>query len=104
MAKSVGIAVVIVVVALLVHFGPRAALTVSGHTHGGQVWIPTIVRRGMHRLAGTGWPPGSSYGRAHPYGLMRERSGWVYVTSGVVRRFTVPRWFTQAEVAVLELR
>lgn len=84
--------------------GQRAALIVSGHTHGGQVWMPTIVRQGMHRVAGTGWPPGSSYGRAHPYGLMRERWGWIYVTSGVVRRFTFPRWFTQAEAAVLELR
>lgn len=84
--------------------GQRAALIVSGHTHGGQVWTPTIVRQGMHLFAGTGWPPGSSYGRAHPYGLMRERWGWIYVTSGVVRRFTLPRWFTEAEVAVLELR
>jgi hypothetical protein len=84
--------------------GQRAALIVSGHTHGGQVWIPAIVRQGMHRVAGTGWPPESSYGRAHPYGLMRERWGWIYVTSGVVLRFTVPRWFTQPEVAVLELR
>jgi hypothetical protein len=58
----------------------------------------------MHQLVGTGWPPASSYGRAHPYGLRHERWGWVYVTSGVVRRFTLPRWFTQPEVAVLELR
>ena len=27
-----------------------------------------------------------------------------YVTSGVVRPFTFPRWFTSPEVAVLELR
>jgi hypothetical protein len=84
--------------------GQRANLIVSGHTHGGQVWMPGIVRRGMHRLAGTGWPPASDYGRAHPYGLVRERWGSIYITSGVVRRFTLPRWFTEAEVAVLELR
>jgi hypothetical protein len=35
---------------------------------------------------------------------MRERWGWSYITSGVVRRFTLPRWFTEAEAAVLELQ
>jgi hypothetical protein len=84
--------------------GQRAALIVSGHTHGGQVWMPTIIRVGMHRFAGTGWPPKSDYGRAHPYGLMHERWGWSYITSGVVQRFTLPRWFTEAEAAVLELQ
>ena len=84
--------------------GRRAALIVSGHTHGGQVWMPSIMRVGMHRFAGTGWPPKSDYGRAHPYGLMHERWGWSYITSGVVQRFTLPRWFTEAEAAVLELK
>jgi uncharacterized protein len=83
--------------------GQRAALIISGHTHGGHAWMPNFVRQAIYRRWGIGIPPRSDYGRAHPYGLIHEHWGQIYISSGVIRSVP-PRWFTQAEVAILELR
>jgi predicted MPP superfamily phosphohydrolase len=81
----------------------RAALIVSGHTHGGLVGPARPLLRWINRLTGHGLPPGTSYGRAHLSGLFREPWGWVYVTTGVTPGFAPPRWFMRPEVVVLEL-
>jgi hypothetical protein len=83
--------------------GQRAALIVSGHTHGGLVGPARPLLRWINRVTGHGLPPGTSYGRSHLSGLFREPWGWVYVTSGVTPGFDPPRWFMRPEVAVLEL-
>jgi predicted MPP superfamily phosphohydrolase len=61
------------------------------------------VLRGINRLTGRGFPPGTYYGRSHLSGLFREPWGWVYVTSGVTPGFDPPRWFMRPEVAILDL-
>jgi predicted MPP superfamily phosphohydrolase len=88
------------------HFpqGRLAQVIISGHTHGGQIRLPRRLHRLLERLAGFNFPPATGYGRAHPYGLMREPWGWVYVTSGVAPGYAPPRWYTSPEVVVLELK
>jgi hypothetical protein len=83
--------------------GQQAQLIISGHTHGGQIRLPRFLHRTLERLIGYDFPPATGYGRAHPYGLMREPWGWVYVTSGVAPGYAPPRWYTSPEVTVLEL-
>jgi len=83
--------------------GRRAQLIISGHTHAGQIRLPHRLHRLLERLVGYDFPPATGYGRAHPYGLMREPWGWVYVTSGVAPGYAPPRWYTSPEVTVLEL-
>jgi len=80
----------------------RAALIVSGHTHAGKFRLPRFVHRALIRLTGRGLIPATAYGSAHPYGLMREKWGWVYITSGVTCG-APPRWYTRPEVALVEL-
>jgi len=83
--------------------GQRAALIIAGHTHAGKFRLPRFVHRALIRLTGRGLIPATAYGSAHPYGLMREQWGWVYITSGVTCG-APPRWYTRPVVAVLELR
>lgn len=84
-------------------FHRRAVLIISGHTHGGHVWMPYFVRRVMMRLTGGKFIPATEYGRRYPYGLKNVGSTWVYVTSGVTKGNRTPRWFTRPEVAIVEL-
>ena len=90
--------------AALTPAGQRAALIASGHTHGGTIRMPWLVYRISRRLTGFGLISHSKYGTRHPYGLMREKWGWVYVTSGVTPGCAPPRWYTRPEVAVVEVR
>jgi predicted MPP superfamily phosphohydrolase len=81
----------------------RAALVLSGHTHGGLIGPARPLLRAVNALTGHGLPPGTRYGRSHLSGLFRERWGWVYVTSGVVPGIIPPRWFLHPEVGVLDV-
>ena len=101
--------------AALMTEGQRAQLIVSGHTHAGHVWMPNILRHTMGRMTGMVLPPMTAYGMAHLYGLMQERWGWIYITSGTNPGYLsplwrtrpevgIPRWYTRTEVVVLELR
>ena len=89
--------------AALASEGQRAVLILSGHTHAGKYWVPTFVHRAINHISKRGFISASRYGSAHPYGLVRERWGWIYITSGVSRGYFPPRWFTRPEVAVIEL-
>jgi hypothetical protein len=76
---------------------PTCALTIAGHTHGGQVWLPSLGRPAVARLA-------SRYGQKYAIGVIREGSKTLFVspgigTSGLPLRFGVP-----PEISLLTLQ
>jgi predicted MPP superfamily phosphohydrolase len=67
---------------------PTCALTIAGHTHGGQIWLPFLGRPAVAALA-------SSYGQKYAIGIVREDNKTLFVssgigTSGLPLRFGVP--------------
>lgn len=89
--------------AALSPYRDRATLIVAGHTHAGQVWMPTTAHRAAQSLFGRSYIPRTKYGTSHPYGLYREGETWVYITSGVTHGRSVPRWYTRPELSIIEL-
>lgn len=87
--------------AALMPYHERADLIVSGHTHGGQMWLP--LARVLARVFGIALIPHSEYGSRYPHGLRREGRTWVYVTKGVTAGNRLPRWFNAREVVVIEV-
>ena len=71
----------------------RVALTVSGHTHGGQVAIPRLRRFAIP----------SHYGERYARGHIVERGRHLYVTSGLGTSGLPLRLFAPPEIVVLEL-
>ena len=68
-------------------------LMFSGHTHGGQVWLPII---------GTPVIP-SSYGQKYAYGHIRDNGLDLFVTSGIGTSILPFRFFVPPEIAVLTI-
>ena len=68
-------------------------LTLSGHTHGGQVTI-------------FGWAPilPSEYGQKYRYGLIRSGNTQSYITSGVGTVMPPIRFFCSPEIVLLQLK
>ncbi|HSD80373.1 MAG TPA: metallophosphoesterase [Solirubrobacteraceae bacterium] len=73
---------------------PRVALTVSGHTHGGQVNIP-LLRRAVIP---------SRYGERYSDGHVVEGGRHLYVTAGVGTSGLPLRFLRPPEIVVLTLR
>ena len=76
---------------------PACALTIAGHTHGGQVWLPLLGRPAVARVA-------SRYGQRYAIGVVRENGRTLFVspgigTSGFPVRFAVP-----PEISLLTLQ
>jgi predicted MPP superfamily phosphohydrolase len=72
----------------------RVALTLSGHTHGGQVGVPRLRAR---------WTP-SRFGERFVGGHVREGARQLYVSRGVgTSRFPV-RFASPPEIVLLRLR
>lgn len=69
---------------------PRVSLTVSGHTHGGQVYVPLLWRL---------WTPARR--RAGHY---EEGGRHLFVTHGIGYSRLPVRWRAPSEIAVLTLR
>lgn len=74
----------------------RVSLTLSGHTHGGQIKIPFI---GALSNATGEWFP-----KQHVQGLSQEQHGWLYIsrglgTTGLVRA----RFLSRPELTILTL-
>jgi uncharacterized protein len=69
---------------------PRVALTLSGHTHGGQVHVPLLWRL---------WTP-ARYRAGH----VVQDGRHLFVTSGVGFSRRAIRWRVPSEIAVLTLR
>jgi hypothetical protein len=72
----------------------RAALVLSGHTHGGQLVLPWI---------GALYVP-SRLGRRYASGLHRIPSGWLFITRGLGEVFPPMRIACPPEIALLTLR
>jgi uncharacterized protein len=72
---------------------PRVALTVSGHTHGGQVAIPRLRRRVIP----------SRYGERYASGHVVEGGRHLYVTAGYGTSGWPVRLFAPSEIVVLRL-
>ncbi len=76
-----------------VHMPPRVALTLSGHTHGGQVrlfgWAPVVPSR---------------YGQRYAYGHIRESDGRDLIVSGGIGTSILPvRLGMPPEIVLVEL-
>jgi uncharacterized protein len=72
----------------------RAALTVSGHTHGGQVDIPVVRRRVIPSI----------FGDRYAAGHVEEQGRHLYVTRGVGTSGWPIRFRSRPEVVLLTLR
>jgi len=74
--------------------GVAPSLTLAGHTHGGQVWLPVLGRRVVP----------SEYGERYAYGEVIEQGRHLFVTSGVGTSVFPIRFGVPPEIAVLTLR
>jgi predicted MPP superfamily phosphohydrolase len=72
----------------------RVALTLSGHTHGGQVAVPLLRRRAIP----------SRFGERFARGHIEEDGRHLYVTSGIGTSGWPVRLLAPAEVVILRLR
>jgi predicted MPP superfamily phosphohydrolase len=77
---------------LFPHVRDRAALTLAGHTHGGQLSVPLLRRQ----IAPTS--------RGYVRGLFEEAGGYLYVSRGVGTAMLPIRLNAPPEVVVLTLR
>ena len=71
-----------------------AALTLAGHTHGGQVWLPLLGRLVVP----------SVYGQRYAAGHVVEEGRHLFVTTGVGTSIWPVRLGVPPEIALLELR
>jgi predicted MPP superfamily phosphohydrolase len=76
------------------HISPHAALTLAGHTHGGQVHLPLVGRPVVP----------SRYGQRYAFGHVVENGKHLYVTSGVGTSIIPVRFDVIPEVLMLEVR
>jgi len=73
---------------------PRACvLTIAGHTHGGQVWLPLAGRL----------ITASRYGQRYAAGLVRENGKTLFVSTGIGTSIVPIRFLVPPEVTVLDL-
>jgi predicted MPP superfamily phosphohydrolase len=72
----------------------RVALTIAGHTHGGQVRVPLVGRPIVP----------SSYGERFAIGAVVEDGRHLFVTSGVGTSILPVRFLVPPEISLLELR
>ena len=73
---------------------PSVSLTIAGHTHGGQVYVP-----GFGRLVVP-----SRYGERYAFGHIIEAGRHLFVSSGLGTSILPVRFLVPPEVSVLELR
>lgn len=72
----------------------QCALTVAGHTHGGQVWLPILGRRIVP----------SRYGQRYAIGLISEGGKLLFVSSGIGTSIVPVRFMVPPAVSVLDIR
>jgi uncharacterized protein len=69
----------------------RCALTIAGHTHGGQVWFPLVGRLIVP----------SKYGQRYAIGLTEENGKLLFVSSGIGTSIIPVRFHVPPEVSLL---
>ncbi len=69
----------------------RVAITLSGHTHGGQIGLPFVAR--LHHGAGHGWVRGA----------YEEKGRHLFVTSGLGMSFLPIRFLVPPEIALVRI-
>jgi predicted MPP superfamily phosphohydrolase len=74
--------------------GISPTLTLAGHTHGGQVWLPLFGRRVVP----------SRFGERYAYGHIVEEGRHLFVTAGVGTSIIPVRFLVPPEIALLTLR
>jgi predicted MPP superfamily phosphohydrolase len=72
---------------------PRVSLTLAGHTHGGQVWLPLLGRLVVP----------SSFGQRYAAGHITEGGRDLFVTTGIGTSILPVRFGVPPEVVLLEL-
>ncbi len=71
----------------------RCALTLSGHTHGGQICWPNREAIGLS----------SQWSKTYPWGLHRHAGNWVFVSRGVGTTGLPLRLFSPPDAAIFEV-
>ncbi len=69
-------------------------LTIAGHTHGGQVWLPLLGRPVIP----------SRYGQRYAAGLVHEGRRYLFVSTGIGTSIAPVRFFVPPEISVLDVR
>ncbi len=72
------------------------ALTIAGHTHGGQVWLPRLGRPAMFEA--------SRYGQKYAAGIIRDDGKTLFVTTGVGTSWLPLRFMVPPEISLLTLQ
>jgi predicted MPP superfamily phosphohydrolase len=75
---------------------PVCGLTVAGHTHGGQVWLPPLGRPAV-MIA-------SDFGQRYAIGIVRENGRTLFVSPGIGTSDLPIRFGVPPEISLLELR
>jgi predicted MPP superfamily phosphohydrolase len=74
---------------------PTCALTIAGHTHGGQVWLPFLGRPAVETV--------SRFGQRYAIGVIRENGRTMFVSSGVGTSILPLRFGVPPEISLLTL-
>jgi predicted MPP superfamily phosphohydrolase len=77
-------------------FGTVCALTVAGHTHGGQVKLPLLGRPAVDTA--------SLYGQRYAFGLVRENGRTMFVSPGIGTSIVPLRFGVPPEISFLTIR
>jgi predicted MPP superfamily phosphohydrolase len=72
------------------------ALTIAGHTHGGQVWLPLLGRPAMFEA--------SRYGQKYAIGIIREGGKTLFVSTGIGTSWLPLRFMVPPEISLLTLQ
>lgn len=75
---------------------PVCGLTVAGHTHGGQVWLPLLGRPAV-MIA-------SDFGQRYAIGVVRENGRTLFVSPGIGTSNLPIRFGVPPEISLLTLR
>lgn len=75
---------------------PTCALTIAGHTHGGQVWLPFLGRPAVETV--------SRFGQRYAIGVIRENNKTLFVSSGVGTSILPLRLGVPPEISLLTLQ